>query len=145
MEDYYQREGREWERFALLRARPVSGDRAAGLALLERLRPFIWRRYFDYAALEGLRELKALVDSEVRRREREQDLKLGPGGIREIEFRVQLESIIRGGRDPQLRIGNTLILLERLAERGVLPADEAQALAVAYRFATPGKSRADAA
>ncbi|MFO1493176.1 MAG: bifunctional [glutamate--ammonia ligase]-adenylyl-L-tyrosine phosphorylase/[glutamate--ammonia-ligase] adenylyltransferase [Lysobacterales bacterium] len=134
MEDYYQREGREWERFALLRARPVSGDRAAGLALLERLRPFIWRRYFDYAALEGLRELKALVDSEVRRREREQDLKLGPGGIREIEFRVQLESIIRGGRDPQLRIGNTLILLERLAERGVLPADEAQALAVAYRF-----------
>lgn len=134
MEDYYQREGREWERFALLRARPVSGDRAAGHQLLDRLRPFIWRRYFDYAALEGLRELKALVDSEVRRREREQDLKLGPGGIREIEFRVQLESIIRGGRDPQLRIGNTLVLLDRLAERGVLPADEATALGQAYRF-----------
>lgn len=134
MEDYYQREGREWERFALLRARPVAGDLVAGLQLLDRLRPFVWRRYFDYAALEGLRELKALVDSEVRRREREQDLKLGPGGIREIEFRVQLESIIRGGRDPSLRIGNTLVLLERLADRGVLPLAEALALAHAYRF-----------
>lgn len=134
MEDYYQREGREWERFALLRARPVSGDLAAGRDLLERLRPFVWRRYFDYAALEGLRELKAMVDAEVRRREREHDLKLGPGGIREIEFRVQLESIIRGGRDPTLRTGNTLELLTLLAERGVIAADEALALASAYCY-----------
>ena len=134
MEDYYQRDGREWERFALLRARPVGGDLVAGRALLERLRPFVWRRYFDYAAIEGLRELKALVDSEVRRREREHDLKQGPGGIREIEFRVQLESIIRGGRDPALRDGNTLNLLTLLAERGVIDADESTALAIAYRF-----------
>ncbi|MCP5473773.1 MAG: bifunctional [glutamate--ammonia ligase]-adenylyl-L-tyrosine phosphorylase/[glutamate--ammonia-ligase] adenylyltransferase [Rhodanobacteraceae bacterium] len=134
MEDYYQREGREWERFALLRARPVAGDLAAGRELLERLRPFVWRRYFDYAALEGLRELKAMVDAEVRRREREHDLKLGPGGIREIEFRVQLESIIRGGRDPSLRTGNTLELLTLLAERGVIAADEALALAEAYCY-----------
>ena len=134
MEDYYQREGREWERFALLRARPVAGDLDAGRELLERLRPFVWRRYFDYAALEGLRELKALVDAEVRRREREHDLKLGPGGIREIEFRVQLESIIRGGRDPALRNGNTLALLGLLAERGIVEADEAAALAAAYRY-----------
>lgn len=134
MEDYYQREGREWERFALLRARPVAGDLEAGRELLARLRPFVWRRYFDYAALEGLRELKALVDAEVRRREREHDLKLGPGGIREIEFRVQLESIIRGGRDPLLRNGNTLALLELLAERGIIDADESGALADAYRY-----------
>ncbi len=134
MEDYYQREGREWERFALLRARPVAGDLQAGRDLLERLRPFVWRRYFDYAALEGLRELKAMVDAEVRRREREHDLKLGPGGIREIEFRVQLESIIRGGRDPLLRDGNTLNLLGLLAERGVIEADEARALGLAYRY-----------
>ncbi len=134
MEDYYQREGREWERFALLRARPVAGDLVAGRELLERLRPFVWRRYFDYAALEGLRELKAMVDAEVRRREREHDLKLGPGGIREIEFRVQLESIIRGGRDPSLRTGNTLELLTLLAERGVIAADEALALAEAYGY-----------
>jgi len=134
MEDYYQRDGREWERFALLRARPVGGDLVAGRALLERLRPFVWRRYFDYAAIEGLRELKALVDSEVRRREREHDLKQGPGGIREIEFRVQLESIIRGGRDPALRDGNTLNLLTLLADRGVIDAAEARALAAAYRF-----------
>jgi glutamate-ammonia-ligase adenylyltransferase len=134
MEDYYQREGREWERFALLRARPVTGDIEAGHELLERLRPFVWRRYFDYAALEGLRELKALVDAEVRRREREHDLKLGPGGIREIEFRVQLESIIRGGRDPALRNGNTLALLGLLAERGIIDGDEAGSLAAAYRY-----------
>lgn len=134
MEDYYQREGREWERFALLRARPVAGDLSAGRELLERLRPFVWRRYFDYAALEGLRELKAMVDAEVRRREREHDLKLGPGGIREIEFRVQLESIIRGGRDPALRTGNTLELLTLLAERGLIAADEALALADAYGY-----------
>ncbi len=134
MEDYYQREGREWERFALLRARPVTGDPGAGRELLERLRPFVWRRYFDYAALEGLRELKALVDAEVRRREREHDLKLGPGGIREIEFRVQLESIIRGGRDPTLRNGNTLALLGLLAERGIIDVDESVALADAYRY-----------
>jgi len=133
MEDYYQREGREWERFALLRARPVGGDLVAGRELLERLRPFVWRRYFDYAALEGLRELKALVDAEVRRRDREHDLKLGPGGIREIEFRVQLESIIRGGRDPALRNGNTLNLLTLLAERGIIDGVEAEALADAYR------------
>jgi [glutamine synthetase] adenylyltransferase / [glutamine synthetase]-adenylyl-L-tyrosine phosphorylase len=134
MEDYYQREGREWERFALLRARPVAGDLPAGRELLERLRPFVWRRYFDYAALEGLRELKAMVDAEVRRREREHDLKLGPGGIREIEFRVQLESIIRGGRDPALRDGNTLNLLTLLADRGVIDAVESRALAAAYRY-----------
>jgi glutamate-ammonia-ligase adenylyltransferase len=134
MEAYYQREGRDWERFALLRARPVAGDLAAGRELIERLRPFVWRRYFDYAALEGLRELKSLVDSEVRRRDREQDLKLGPGGIREIEFRVQLESIVRGGRDPALRTGNTLALIAVLAERGILEAAEAAGLAAAYRF-----------
>jgi len=134
MEDYYQREGREWERFALLRARPVAGDIASGNALMARLRPFVWRRYFDYAALEGLRELKALVDQEVRRREREQDLKLGPGGIREIEFRVQLESIIRGGRDPALRQSNTLELIDILAQREVLSAVEARELELAYRF-----------
>jgi glutamate-ammonia-ligase adenylyltransferase len=134
MEAYYQREGRDWERFALLRARPVGGDPQAGRELLERLRPFVWRRYFDYAALEGLRELKSLVDAEVRRRDREQDLKLGPGGIREIEFRVQLESIVRGGRDPGLRTGNTLELIALLAERGILGAAEAAGLAQAYRF-----------
>lgn len=134
MEDYYQREGRDWERFALLRARPVAGDQDSGTRLLARLKPFVWRRYLDYAALEGLRETKALIDSEVRRREREQDLKLGPGGIREIEFRVQLESVIRGGRDPGLRVSHTLELIERLRERAILAAAEADALAQAWHF-----------
>lgn len=134
MEDYYQREGRDWERFALLRARPVAGDIDAGLLLLERLRPFVWRRYFDYAALEGLRELKAMVDLEVRKNEREADLKLGRGGIREVEFRAQLESIIRGGRDPGLRISHTIELLQALGERQILDRTESEELIDAYRF-----------
>ncbi len=89
MEQYYQREGRDWERYAWIKARPVAGDRAAGERLLETLQPFVYRRYLDYTALDGLREMKAMVDAEVQKRELAEHLKLGPGGIREIEFLVQ--------------------------------------------------------
>ncbi|MEO6966912.1 MAG: glutamine-synthetase adenylyltransferase, partial [Rhodanobacteraceae bacterium] len=90
MEQYYQREGRDWERYAWIKARPVAGDLAAGKKLLELLKPFVYRRYFDYTAHAGLREMKALIDAEVARRDMAGHLKLGPGGIREIEFIVQL-------------------------------------------------------
>ncbi|MGH8089922.1 MAG: bifunctional [glutamate--ammonia ligase]-adenylyl-L-tyrosine phosphorylase/[glutamate--ammonia-ligase] adenylyltransferase, partial [Rudaea sp.] len=82
MEQYYQREGRDWERYAWIKARPVAGDVAAGRHLLETLRPFVYRRYFDYTALAGLRDMKALIDAEVARRDLAGDLKLGAGGIR---------------------------------------------------------------
>ena len=110
MEQYYQREGRDWERYAWIKARPVAGDIAAGKRLIEMLRPFVYRRYLDYTAFAGLREMKALIDAEVARKDLAQHLKLGPGGIREIEFIVQLLQLIRGGREPGLR------------ERGLLPA-----------------------
>src|SRR5207344_3532744 len=93
MEQYYQREGRDWERYAWIKARPVAGDLAAGARLLDGLRPFVYRRYLDYTALDGLRELKALIDAEVHRRELAEDLKLGPGGLREIEFFVQAQQL----------------------------------------------------
>jgi glutamate-ammonia-ligase adenylyltransferase len=134
MEQYYQREGRDWERYAWIKARPVAGDFAAGKRLLDLLRPFVYRRYFDYTALAGLREMKALIDAEVARRDLAEHLKLGPGGIREIEFIVQLQQLIRGGRDPALRVHGLLPALEACARRGYLPAARAKTLREAYAF-----------
>ena len=134
MEQYYQREGRDWERYAWIKARPVAGDLPAGTRLLDTLRPFVYRRYLDYTALDGLREMKALIDAEVQRRELAEDLKLGPGGIREIEFFVQAQQLIRGGREPALRERALLPALAALASAGHLPADLAAHLAAAYRF-----------
>src|SRR5581483_3656740 len=132
MEQYYQREGRDWERYAWIKARPVAGDIGAGKRLLELLRPFVYRRYFDYTALQGLREMKALIDAEVARRDLADHLKLGPGGIREIEFIVQLQQLIRGGRDPALRVQGLLPALEVCARRGYLSSARAKVLREAY-------------
>ncbi|HJP98585.1 MAG TPA: bifunctional [glutamate--ammonia ligase]-adenylyl-L-tyrosine phosphorylase/[glutamate--ammonia-ligase] adenylyltransferase [Rhodanobacteraceae bacterium] len=134
MEQYYQREGRDWERYAWIKARPVAGELAAGKRLLEILRPFVYRRYFDYTALAGLREMKALIDAEVARRDLADDLKLGAGGIREIEFIVQLQQLIRGGRDPSLRARGLLPALDACAARGYLSQRQARALRAAYLF-----------
>ncbi|MGH8190861.1 MAG: bifunctional [glutamate--ammonia ligase]-adenylyl-L-tyrosine phosphorylase/[glutamate--ammonia-ligase] adenylyltransferase [Rhodanobacteraceae bacterium] len=134
MEQYYQREGRDWERYAWIKARPIAGDLAAGKRLLEILRPFVYRRYFDYTALAGLRDMKALIDAEVARRDRADDLKLGAGGIREIEFTVQLQQLIRGGREPSLRARGLLPALEACAARGYLSQRQAHDLRGAYRF-----------
>ncbi len=134
MEQYYQREGRDWERYAWIKARPVAGDRVAGKRLLETLRPFVYRRYFDYTALSGLRDMKALIDAEVARRDLADDLKLGAGGIREIEFTVQLQQLIRGGRDASLRVRGLLPALAACAARGYLPQRSVDALRRAYLF-----------
>lgn len=134
MEQYYQREGRDWERYAWIKARPVAGNIAQGRRLLDLLRPFVYRRYFDYTAHAGLREMKALIDAEVARRDLEDDLKLGPGGIREIEFIVQLQQLIRGGRDPSLRVQGLLPALRVCAARGYLSAARANTLREAYVF-----------
>lgn len=134
MEQYYQREGRDWERYAWIKAHPVAGDLAAGKRLLEILRPFVYRRYFDYTALAGLRDMKSLIDAEVARRDLADDVKLGAGGIREIEFTVQLQQLIRGGRDPALRARGLLPALQVCAARGYLSQRHAQSLREAYLF-----------
>jgi glutamate-ammonia-ligase adenylyltransferase len=134
MEQYYQREGRDWERYAWIKARPVAGDLAAGKRLLEILRPFVFRRYFDYTALAGLRDMKTLIDAEVARRDLADDLKLGAGGIREIEFVVQLLQLIRGGRDTTLRARGLLPALQACAARGYLTQQRARELRTAYLF-----------
>lgn len=134
MEQYFQREGRDWERYAWQKARPVAGDLAAGERFLETLRPFVYRRYLDYGALDGLRAMKAAIAADVARRELADDIKRGPGGIREIEFLAQALQLIRGGREAALRERRLLPALQALvAARQVAP-EEGQALAEAYRF-----------
>nr|VFK01344.1 MAG: glutamate-ammonia-ligase adenylyltransferase [Candidatus Kentron sp. H] len=134
LEDYYQIHGRDWERYAWIRARPIAGDTAAGEGLLERLRPFIYRRYPDFGAIDALREMKALIAEEVRRKGHQDNVKLGPGGIREIEFLGQAFQMIHGGREPALRVRPTLVALARLEEHGHLPAPVVEELSAAYRF-----------
>lgn len=132
MEQYFQREGRDWERYAWIKARPIAGDIAAGERFLGTLRPFVYRRYFDYTAFDGLREMKAMIEAEVQRRELADHLKLGPGGIREIEFMVQLQQLIRGGREPELRQRGLLSALQALQAHGHIDSDRAETLRAAY-------------
>ncbi len=134
MEQYYQSEGRDWERYAWIKARPVAGDRHGGKQLQELLRPFVYRRYLDYTAFAGLREMKALIDAEVARKDLADNLKLGPGGIREIEFVVQLVQLIRGGREPSLRVRGLLPALAACEARGHISMARARALREAYIF-----------
>jgi [glutamine synthetase] adenylyltransferase / [glutamine synthetase]-adenylyl-L-tyrosine phosphorylase len=134
MEHYFQTEGRDWERYAWVKARTVAGDFDAGQACLNLLRPFVYRRYLDYGALDGLREMKTLIAAEVEKRELADNLKLGPGGIREIEFLVQAFQLIHGGREPLLRQGALLNVLPLLAQLGFLSAASAEKLQAAYLF-----------
>lgn len=134
MELYYQQHGREWERYAMIKARPVAGDLETGLALLEELRPFVYRRYLDFSALGALRELKGLIDQEAHKHGAEDDLKLGPGGIRELEFIVQLFQLTRGGQDARLRDNRLRPVLRYLGQAGQLPAATAAELDQAYVF-----------
>jgi glutamate-ammonia-ligase adenylyltransferase len=134
MEQYFQREGRDWERYAWQKARPVAGDLAAGTRFLESLRPFVYRRYLDYGALDGLREMKAAIAAEVARKELADDIKRGPGGIREIEFLVQALQLIRGGREPALRDRRLLPALQALVAAGHVEPATGDALRDAYRF-----------
>ncbi|GAB4187384.1 MAG: bifunctional [glutamate--ammonia ligase]-adenylyl-L-tyrosine phosphorylase/[glutamate--ammonia-ligase] adenylyltransferase [Wenzhouxiangellaceae bacterium] len=134
LEDYYQREGRDWERFALLKARPCAGDLALGQRLIKQLRPFVFRRYLDYGLFEGVRTIRSEIERESQRRGRQNHIKLGPGGIREVEFLVQSHQILRGGQEAMLRCANTLEALEACARLDLMPAAEARKLEEAYRY-----------
>ena len=134
MEQYFQREGRDWERYAWQKARPVAGDIEAGERFLGTLRPFVYRRYLDFGALDGLRAMKAAIAAEVARKELADDIKRGPGGIREIEFLVQVLQLIRGGREPELRGRRLLPALQALVAARQVSEPAAAALVEAYRF-----------
>ena len=134
MDQYFQREGRDWERYAWLKARAVAGDIAAGEAWLQSLRPFVYRRYLDFTALDGLREMKAAITAEVSRRDMFDDIKRGPGGIREIEFLAQALQLIRGGREASLRERRLLHALPALVACGQMAAQDGDDLLHAYGF-----------
>ncbi len=134
MESYYEQHGREWERYAFVKARPVAGDITAGERLLGDLQPFVYRRYLDFGVFESLREMKAGINREVQRRELREHVKLGSGGIREAEFVVQLFQLIRGGREPALRRRNFTAALAACVELECLAADDAAELEAAYQF-----------
>ncbi len=133
-EDYYQHHGRDWERYAMIKARVIAGDREAGERLLASLRPFVYRRYLDYSAFEALRGMKALIAQEVERKGMRRNIKLGPGGIREIEFIGQAFQLIYGGREPALRERGILRVLDTLGASGRLPVAAVDSLKRAYDF-----------
>ena len=132
LENYLVTQGREWERYAWIKARPLTGDRAP--ELLEMVRPFVYRRHLDYGAIAALRDLHGQIRKEVERRDIVDNIKLGPGGIREIEFITQVFQLIRGGREPDLRKQPTLAVLPLLADRNLLPPAAVAELTDAYRF-----------
>jgi [glutamine synthetase] adenylyltransferase / [glutamine synthetase]-adenylyl-L-tyrosine phosphorylase len=146
LEEYFLVQGREWERFAWLKSRvvaPLSGMGAPGdartLALRNLVTPFVYRRYLDYGVFEGLRQLHGKIRSEAKARaagrpERANDVKLSRGGIREIEFIVQLLQVVRGGQFPEIRTRSTVKALAQLAAGGLMKPETAEKLTAAYVF-----------
>ncbi len=133
MEAYYEQHGRDWERYAWIKARIIAGDRLEGTALLQRLQPFVYRRYLDVAAVQSLSTMKGLIEREERRRS-PLNLKTGVGGIREIEFVVQAFQLLRGGTDRPLQVASTLRALAVLQERNWLESATVRQLQQDYIF-----------
>ena len=136
LENYFIAQGREWERYAWIKSRTMNqDDDLCGPALIYNVaRPFVFRKYLDFGAINAMRALHAQIRQEVTRKDRTEHIKLGPGGIREIEFIAQVFQLIRGGRDSSLQIRPTLLILDRLGQVGQLATDDVAALTEAYVF-----------
>jgi glutamate-ammonia-ligase adenylyltransferase len=134
LEEYYQDQGRDWERYALIKARAITGDPARAEELMSALRPFVFRRYVDFGVIESLRGMKQMITAEVRRRGLQSDVKLGHGGIREVEFIAQCFQLIRGGRDLGLQQRELLAVLQECGALGCLPVPVVEELRAAYLF-----------
>ncbi|MBC3957796.1 bifunctional [glutamate--ammonia ligase]-adenylyl-L-tyrosine phosphorylase/[glutamate--ammonia-ligase] adenylyltransferase [Pseudomonas triticifolii] len=134
LEQYYQDQGRDWERYAMIKARVVGGDQKAGAELLEMLRPFVYRRYLDFSAIEALRTMKQLIQQEVKRKGMAENIKLGAGGIREVEFIAQAFQLIHGGRDLSLQQRPLFKVLRTLEGQGYLPGAVTEELREGYEF-----------
>lgn len=134
LEEYYQDQGRDWERYAMVKGRPITGTPAAVKELETLLRPFVYRRYIDFGVIESLRSMKQMITAEVRRRQLQNNVKLGRGGIREVEFIAQSFQLIRGGRDLSLQQRSLYQVLQQCVELGCLPDDTVAELWRAYCF-----------
>ncbi|WP_375751409.1 bifunctional [glutamate--ammonia ligase]-adenylyl-L-tyrosine phosphorylase/[glutamate--ammonia-ligase] adenylyltransferase [Vibrio sp. HN007] len=135
LEDYYQEQGRDWERYAMIKARVMGREMYPQYQeLRQMLRPFVFRRYIDFSAIQSLRRMKSMISSEVRRRGLSNNIKLGAGGIREVEFIAQVFQLMRGGREPSLRGRGLLETLAAIKELKLLEPNEVEQLVEAYRF-----------
>ncbi len=141
LEDYYQEQGRDWERYAMVKARLMGGaDDPYSQELRQMLRPFVFRRYIDFSVIQSLRNMKGMIAREVRRRGLKDNIKLGAGGIREIEFITQVFQLIRGGREPRLQERALLPTLQAVAELGLLPEQQVADLSGSYLFCAVWKT-----
>ncbi|MEQ1555953.1 MAG: bifunctional [glutamate--ammonia ligase]-adenylyl-L-tyrosine phosphorylase/[glutamate--ammonia-ligase] adenylyltransferase [Gallionella sp.] len=135
LEEYLVSQGREWERYAWIKARVIAPEQhTSSSELMQLAQPFVFRKYLDFGAIDSMRKLHAQIRQEVARRDRQNNIKLGPGGIREIEFTAQVFQLIRGGRAAKLRIRPTLSVLQQLASDGEITAETVRDLTVAYIF-----------
>ena len=134
LEHYFVTQARPWERYAWLKGRAVTGNPATVAALDRLIKPFVYRRYHDYAAIEEMRDLHAQIRADATKRNRLDDIKVGVGGIREIEFIAQLFQLIRGGREPALQTRSTRAALSQLAKLGIVTPERVDALQAAYGF-----------
>ena len=134
MENYYHAQARDWERYAMVKARAITGDSEEIAALMGMLRAFVYRRYIDFSVIESIRDMKRLIENELHKKGMDANIKLGKGGIREIEFIGQAFQLVRGGRERDLQIRPILQVLRRLGDREILPAFAVQELIDAYRF-----------
>ncbi|BBP45344.1 glutamate-ammonia-ligase adenylyltransferase [Thiosulfatimonas sediminis] len=141
LEHYYEAHGRAWERYALVKARVMAGDATQAKELFDVLRPFVYRRYIDFSAMDSLRDLKRMISDQVKKKGMQDNIKLGPGGIREIEFIVQAFQLVHGGRDRGLQGRQLLPTLALLVERGFLTSDVAESLQQAYCFLRRAENR----
>ncbi|WP_300457934.1 bifunctional [glutamate--ammonia ligase]-adenylyl-L-tyrosine phosphorylase/[glutamate--ammonia-ligase] adenylyltransferase [Desulfobacula sp.] len=133
-EDYYQAQGREWERYAMIKATPIAGDIAAGFKILKVLNSFIYRRYFDYGSFDSFRDMKHRITLQVKNKRLQHNIKLGAGGIREIEFFGQLFQLIRGGVEPKLQERKILTVLDLLHTHHCINEATKKDLKNAYTF-----------
>lgn len=129
---YYQEQGRDWERYALIKARPITGQTAAAIDLMPGLHDFVFRRYVDYQVLSALRDMKQMIRAENRRLQRQHNIKLGAGGIRDVEFIVQAVQLIQGGQNPDLTQPNIFQAATAIAAQGLLPAAVIEELMQSY-------------
>lgn len=141
MEEYYELQGREWERYALIKASVIAGDPGSGSELTRRLKPFIFRRYLDYSVYDSLRDMKRNIMLEVSKKGYKDNIKLGAGGIREIEFFGQIFQLVRGGVEHHLQTRGILPVLEILAADAYIPDQTKEELTAAYVFLRQTENR----
>ncbi|HSC74851.1 MAG TPA: bifunctional [glutamate--ammonia ligase]-adenylyl-L-tyrosine phosphorylase/[glutamate--ammonia-ligase] adenylyltransferase [Pseudomonadales bacterium] len=134
MEQYYQQQGRDWERYAMIKVRLIVGNEKQAAPLMDMLRRFTFRRYLDFAAIAALRDLKCQIEREMAKRGMNDNVKLGQGGIREIEFIVQSFQLVHGGRDRDLQPAPVIPMLSQLESKGFMAADDVACLKNAYYF-----------